>query len=164
MQEFNLIDRSGWGEGPWDGEPDYLEKDLEGGWKYCIIRQPRGHLCGYVIVPEGHRLRGLSWESLSSIEVHWGLTFSGPMRRYPDVWAFGFDCAHCEDMTPSDKRFWDTTGTYRDVAFAEKECESLLSQLKTFTFPDDIAEAYARLGYMDAEEAFRKGAEWAREQ
>jgi len=49
----------------------------------------------------------------------------------PAVWWFGFDCAHCMDVTPM------TTGLgvqmpdseYRDIAYVEQECRNLAQQL-----------------------------------
>lgn len=59
--EFGTVDRTDWLSGPWDGEVDYLAwEDPETRYSCAIIRSGwSGHLCGYVQVPESHRLRGV---------------------------------------------------------------------------------------------------------
>lgn len=43
--------------GPWDTEPDTKNFEVEG--LPCVMsRGPSGHWCGYVGIPEGHRLYG----------------------------------------------------------------------------------------------------------
>ena len=74
------VDRSGWPNGQWDGEPDRIEWRV--GDFYCLVnRTSIGHLCGYVGVPEGHRWYGLGYDDIHRIEpeleVHGGLTFAG---------------------------------------------------------------------------------------
>jgi hypothetical protein len=55
-----MIDKSTWGDGPWQTEPDELEwTDERTGLKCHIKRHPHmGMLCGYVSVPPGHVLYG----------------------------------------------------------------------------------------------------------
>ena len=50
------VDKSTWGPGPWQDEPDKEQwADPETGYACLIKRSPRsGGLCGYVGVPEGH--------------------------------------------------------------------------------------------------------------
>jgi hypothetical protein len=59
------------------------------------------------------------------LEVHGGVTFSGPgTSGYPvesDGWWFGFDCAHAGD-----------TQSYWTVDRVSEECESLADQLSLF--------------------------------
>src|SRR5207237_352486 len=76
-------------------------------------------------------------EAINDIEVHGGLTFARgcghgddptkgvchvPGEGEPDhVWWFGFDCCHCNDLSPSYARrysFGDHE-TYRDLAYVE---------------------------------------------
>jgi hypothetical protein len=88
-----------------------------------------GAWCGYVAVPPGHPLHGISYSQCTvgcedtycyehspdaQIEVHGGLTYSAPcdgeegvgICHVPepgesgDVWWFGFDCAHLFDVVP----------------------------------------------------------------
>lgn len=82
----------------------------------------------------------------SLFTVHGGLTFSdfcqpGEERRgichVPDVsagepervWWFGFDCAHCGDVTPKHDFNFDVFAVYRDLAYVRREVESLAAQL-----------------------------------
>jgi hypothetical protein len=59
-----MIDKSTWGDGPWQTEPDELEwNDERTGLKCHIKRHPYyGHLCGYVGVPPGHVLYGWDYD------------------------------------------------------------------------------------------------------
>lgn len=66
------------------------------------------------------------------MRVHGGLTYSGAGRagygENPDLWYFGFDCAHYGDHCPAmDSLFMD--GEYRDVEYVRSEIETLASQL-----------------------------------
>jgi len=58
-KDWTTVDRTGWGSGPWDGEPDKRQwQDEATGLPCLIVRTTLGHLCGYVGVPEGHLLHG----------------------------------------------------------------------------------------------------------
>lgn len=51
--------KSEWGPGPWQQEPDIKRWHDIKTWLPCIIRRgPVGALCGYVGVPPGHALHG----------------------------------------------------------------------------------------------------------
>jgi hypothetical protein len=56
------MDKSAWPDGPWKNEPDELEwHDQVTGYKCLVRRHPAiGTLCGYVGVPEGHTLYGMT--------------------------------------------------------------------------------------------------------
>jgi hypothetical protein len=60
-----VIDKSEWGDGPWQGEPDRVEWSHAG--LKCLLRrhQSSGHWCGYVAVEAEHPLHqvGYSQES-----------------------------------------------------------------------------------------------------
>lgn len=50
-------DRSKWGPGPWDGEPDRLDFTHKG--RACLLlRGPMGSWCGYASVEKGHPFYG----------------------------------------------------------------------------------------------------------
>lgn len=112
------VDRSGWGPGPWDGEPDKVQWTDEATGYPCIASRgnPRfGNWCGYVAVPPGHRFHGASYDDVD-VEVHGGLTFSAscaedapqeiaichvPEPGEPaDVWWLGWDAGHAFDIAP----------------------------------------------------------------
>lgn len=49
------IDKSDWGAGPWQSEPDFKQwTDAATGYECVLARGPGGHLCGYVGIPAGH--------------------------------------------------------------------------------------------------------------
>lgn len=127
--EWTTVDKSAWGDGPWQDEPDKIhwidpETDLD-----CLmVRQPRmGHWCGYVAVTEGHPFYAKHYDQCHTgtadswpdgwLDVHGGLTYSNfcaesedPARgvchvpepgRPHKVWWLGFDCAHLYDLMPA---------------------------------------------------------------
>jgi len=56
-----------------------------------------GHLCGYVKIPKGHTLYGMSMPDIKynyDIDVHGSVTYS---ETYKGAWIIGFDCAHSGD-------------------------------------------------------------------
>lgn len=58
------VDKSTWGPGPWQSEPDKLQwKDEATGLACLIVRSDvSGSLCGYVGVPSTHPAYGLSYD------------------------------------------------------------------------------------------------------
>lgn len=112
------IDRSDWGPGPWDGEPDKVYWTDEATGFPCIASRgnPRfGNWCGYVAVEPGHPLHGKDYEA-PDVDVHGGLTYAASCSedepetvavchvpepgRPADVWWFGFDAGHAWDVSP----------------------------------------------------------------
>jgi hypothetical protein len=107
-----FLDRSPWGSGPWDNEPDrvfWRERDLP-----CLVRRaPHGAWCGYVAVGTGHIWHGRHFSRVDA-QVHGGLSFSAhwagdeetgvrhkPEPGEPDlVWWLGFDCMRFGDLLP----------------------------------------------------------------
>lgn len=103
-------DKSKWGPGPWQSEPDRVQWEHDG--TVCIAhRGPVGAWCGYAAVAPGHRLHGKDYSEAEGVEVHWGLNYANkcagcvchvPKPGEPDdLWWFGFDFAHCEDYCPA---------------------------------------------------------------
>ena len=226
-------DKSKWGLGPWNDEPDKVQFMTAAGLPGLILRGPVGALCGYVGVLPNHPLHGIAYNEDTDLlgdaltermaqpigehppfpvlvaavlggevkrspdvvfNVHGGLTFSGhcqeptregwemwrasmlkrkgeavthpvgdmakawseradqiddyeafaawvrpraichkPEPGDPDnVWWFGFDCAHCDDLAPEMLKYRDFSRgieTYRDLAYVRHEVESLAGQL-----------------------------------
>lgn len=86
---------------PWENEPDFEEwVDKKTNYR-CRVERNKSmlHLCGYVAVPIGNKLRDMDYNRAMEVGVHphGGLTFSGVMNRRK--W-FGFDCAHTGDLVP----------------------------------------------------------------
>lgn len=154
MQEWQNVDKSEWGTGPWQDEPDKRQwVDPATGLNCLIVRGPAGALCGYVGVRWPHQAHGKGYSDLE-LEVHGGITFGGgchysedpgkgvchvPAPGEPDnIWWLGFDCANawdiCPEMDTRDRiRGWAPGGgdrVYRTIAYVTAEVESLARQLK----------------------------------
>lgn len=117
-------DKSTWGDGPWQQEPDKEQFADEATGLPCLVKRSHasGALCGYVGVPEGHPWFSVGYGALeedgNAPEVHGGLTYADfcqegpeeltvchvPAPGEPDrVWWLGFDCAHAWDLMPAMK-------------------------------------------------------------
>ncbi len=114
MDDTREVDKSGWGEGPWQDEADDGQwVDPATGLDCMIHRNHGGALCGYVGVGREHPLYGKSYQEVDDIfSVHGGLTYSRECQeggiichvpepgRSGDIWWFGFDTAHFMDYAP----------------------------------------------------------------
>lgn len=121
------MDRTDWGSGPWDAEPDQVE------WRdpvtnlVCLLRRNfTGAWCGYVGLPSDHPLHNQSAFDLPPITVHGGVTYAGPVGAR-DLWFIGFDCVHSGDNAPNQNFQF---GTYRDIAYVTAETVNLAMQAK----------------------------------
>jgi hypothetical protein len=150
-----MIDKSAWGEGPWQHEPDEKAWVDEATGLHCLIRRhpSLGHLCGYVGVPKGHPAYGLSdfpiesgldentewWRrhvtnrveyKVADISIHGGITHTGPLTSHETIHWFGFDCAHHMDYIPKlGKDLGKEITSYRDVDYVTHQVENLAKQL-----------------------------------
>lgn len=120
----------------------------------CLIlrHMTMGHLCGYVRLPinspeykalanrrklhtpdyfrKGGRVRRAYGPDFP-FSVHGGITFGGPHHFYRarrGLWV-GFDCLHYMDIAPFAPYSFNNEGTYRDIAFVERECRALADQI-----------------------------------
>jgi hypothetical protein len=141
-----VIDRSTWGSGPWDGEPDRVDFRTFDGFAALALRQPMGHWCGYVAVPPGHPAHGSKDDCI--VDVHGGVTYAsecaGNVCHVPDdgepadVWWIGFDFSHAYDLIPSTNAAFATLmgsgsrnrDVYRDLTYVRAECEIVGRQLQ----------------------------------
>jgi len=149
-ESYQTIDKSRWPRGPWDAEPDKaVWVDEATGLDCMIVRGPLGALCGYVGVPPEHPLHGTDYNDAPNFDVHWGLTYARecsprddpsrgichiPQQGRPDnVWWFGFDCGHCDDLIPGcGSVLYDAMasfGAYRNLGYVLREVENLARQL-----------------------------------
>ena len=146
-----MIDKSDWGDGPWQSEPDRAEwRDPQTRLPCLAIRNEfGGNWCGYVAVPPEHPAHGIDYDNVD-VDVHGGLTYanhcSGQICHVPepgepdDVWWLGFDCAHSQDIRPGGLAWEAKHGLpglsfggyerYRDLHYVKRECARLAAQLK----------------------------------
>ncbi len=136
------IDKSTWGDGPWQQEPDRWEGEHEG-FPLLAVRQPNhGAWCGYVAVPPGHPWHGAEPDA----SVHGGVTYGakcfGDICHVPkpgepdDVYWVGFDCVHAFDLAPAheadlpQRLRMDNPSVYRTLDYVQAECRNLAEQAK----------------------------------
>lgn len=81
--EYHTVDKSEWGDGPWQQEPDKKQwQDKATGLPCLIVRGPSGALCGYVGVSRRHPAYGKSYDDVD-VRVHGGLTFANTCAEEP---------------------------------------------------------------------------------
>jgi hypothetical protein len=130
-------------DGEWNQELDF--QFFYSNYMPCIIKRNKALLnwCGYVgIAPGspfyGHPAYTLDYNdihNLFDIDVHGGLTYSGPFtldlsrKELEDYWWIGFDCAHCFDLIPGMSRFGKMLGDYRNQDYVTNEVKSLAKQI-----------------------------------
>ena len=150
--QWSTVDKSTWGSGPWQDEPDKMQwTDEATGLPCLVVRNRFGALCGYVGVPVGHPMHGLGCDDGvgPNLECHGGLTFAGPCAdasenlaqticHVPEageadaVWWLGFDCNHGGDFAPkmaSEFKFAFPSQEYRTLSYVQDECQHLARQL-----------------------------------
>jgi hypothetical protein len=145
------MDKTTWGPGPWQAEPDRVQWRTAAGLPGLIVRNRGGAWCGYVAVPPGHALFEVSD---ADVDVHGGLTYSGhcqvdgPICHVPEpgepdnVWWLGFDCEHITDRGPAREARERELGlptigdiisepvpTYKTMEWVRSEVEQLAAQL-----------------------------------
>jgi len=95
----------------------------------CIIRRNTrgGHLCGYVTLTPDNDFFGKDYDNIP-VHCHGGLTYASDEG---DKWVIGFDCAHYGDLQPfwSNQEIYGSNGTYKDMDYVSKECESICEQI-----------------------------------
>ena len=102
VEEYRTADKTTWGPGPWQDEPDKaVWVDEATDFDCMLVRNPGGALCGYVGVPGGHPFHGVDyntcldhgtdceerWEHRSPdsvVSVHGGLTFAAGCAKTDD--------------------------------------------------------------------------------
>lgn len=127
--EWTTVDKSEWGDGPWQAEPDkvhWIDKATD--MDCLMVRGPLGIWCGYVGVTKGHPAFDQDYDDVG-VSVHGGLTYADfcqpgedetvgvchvPQAGRPEhVYWLGFDTGHAYDLIPSmraknRKRFLET--------------------------------------------------------
>ena len=159
MHATHTIDRTPWGSGPWDTEPD-REDFTYAGFPCLLLRNPMGCWCGYVGVSREHPAFTVEYDHMDDlVVVHGGLTYSAfctppichetpesPETQHEDdsVWWLGFDTAHAGDFIPiapsltrglhshpnSHPTLTDSLGDcYRTIDYCRDETRQLAEQL-----------------------------------
>ena len=173
-EALSFRDRDGWGaEGEWNSEP--LDKvvwiDTATGFDCMIHRNYSGAWCGYVGVTADHDYFGVDYDRLHwhTEGDHGGLTFTGacgprredgsgichlPLEGRPDkVWWLGFDCNHCQDLSPQeagrdDPMPWTEDAVYRPLPYVIGCVQKLAASL----LGPDLREPDEERSYTDEEE------------
>tara|TARA_R110000851_G_scaffold332811_1_gene510040 strand:- start:747 stop:1226 length:480 start_codon:yes stop_codon:yes gene_type:complete len=151
-REWTTVDKSSWGHGPWQSEPDKKQwTDEMTGFPCLIVRNGAGSLCGYVGVGPDHSFFDLDeCESFGlPLSVHGGITFARRCNEVgdegetvchvapkdvPRFW-LGFDCSHLGDLNPGPSDVysaWAFEGEeeiYRDINYVMKQCADLAQEL-----------------------------------
>lgn len=146
-QQRLMHTKSEWGSGAWQDEPDRLEWRHASGLPCLILRSDLGALCGYVGVPPAHPLYMRDF-ALCELSAHGGINYSAHFRRRffkfglgeeTDIWWFGFDCAHCNDLVPCMRAVYailprpfirsEAGMTYRSIEYVRDEVERLAEQV-----------------------------------
>ena len=156
----DVVDRTGWPTGPWDGELDKVQfQDPYTGYPCLAVRGPVGAWCGYVGIPPTHPLYERNYDFIhehADIRVHGGLTFTGhcdkgaspergichvPEAGEAEPWWVGFDTAHAGDRCPGMEATmaslkvpwgkWHEPDVYRDLSYVVGQIKDLSGQLKT---------------------------------
>lgn len=79
---------------------------------------PMRWFCGYVRLPEDHKLYGKKYDEIDGlVTVHGGVTFAGVLDGMGGFYV-GFDCAHAGDSPK-----------VQDEAYTLDECKRLVDQL-----------------------------------
>lgn len=105
--EMPVIDKSTWGPGEWQNEPDRVDF-IHAGFSCFALRHDRhGHWCGYVGVPAGHPAYDTDPADLGDdVGVNYGAKCQGWICHVPapgmpeDVFWLGFDCGHAMELSP----------------------------------------------------------------
>lgn len=136
--ELTYQDKTEWGDGPWQQEPDKQQWTSASGLPCLLARGPGGGLCGYVGVPKGHPWFEKDYGAVKpDPDVHGGLTYANHCQGMicleveegedQNIWWLGFDCAHAGDLSPAFQKI-GTHDEYRDVAYVRHETENLAKQ------------------------------------
>ena len=148
LKTYNSIDKTAWGPGPWQGEPDHCEWVDKATGYISVINRPDHHgaLCGYVVIPEGHPYYGKGYDDLP-FDVHGGITYSSSLPECLCLtsarqgWVVGFDTGHFSDYMPAIEALLDrpyctvTDLIYRDFDYVKREVTNLASQIKEMEMP-----------------------------
>lgn len=148
------VDKSTWGAGAWQSEPDRLDFIAHGFACIALRHERYGNFCGYVGVPREHPLYGKPHAELGALEMHgYEVNYAAPCGGHvchtpapgmpADVWWIGGDFGHVWDKCPA-----------RDAllreAFEGAEARGLPSRIFEQTAMDRMQQ-YRALPYVRAQ-------------
>jgi hypothetical protein len=154
-KSWRTMDKSDWGDGPWQDEPDKMQWQDEASGLPCLAKRATqsGSWCGYVGVSEGHPWFEMNPFKIGA-DVHGGLNFATfcqdttdesqgichiPSPGEPDhVYWIGFDCGHAWDQKPGNDAL------LRRIA---PHLEEMRQQFAS-DFPVILGEVYRDLAYV----------------
>lgn len=131
------MDKTKWGDGPWQNEPD-LKEWMHNGIKCLARRHPTsGHWCGYIALLPNHPWAKVERYYDINADVHGDITYKE--MEHPDTGAdsqdywFGFDCAHAGDYIPALYHNFRTAEkeTYKTLEYVESQTNALADQANT---------------------------------
>lgn len=143
--------KESWGQGEWVDEPDIVEFEY-GDMKCEIQRNDLGALCGYVHIPDYHKIYNFNCygdDNFPEFDIHGGITF---FEKNDNMCAIGFDCAHTWDIVPYNQKILEESrqrmkermpwlyeneenspfyklSCYKNINFVIQECRRLVDQL-----------------------------------
>lgn len=84
--EYATEDKTTWGDGPWQNEPDKVQWHDDATGLPCIVKRSHtsGAWCGYVGVSKGHPLFGKDAIDERKLDVHGGITYNDFCQPHPD--------------------------------------------------------------------------------
>jgi hypothetical protein len=162
-KQWTTIDKSTWGEGPWQDEPDKVQWTDEATTLPCLAVRSRmsGSWCGYVGVSEGH-----PWHKADpfAIElpdgVHGGLNLATfcentgdeskgichtPGPGEPDhVYWLGFDCGHAWDKKPASEALLRRIAPHLEQKRQELSVGILAETYRDLAYIQDACRSLAR--------------------
>ena len=165
--DYTTIDKSDWGDGPWQGAVDKRQWFDTVSQLPCLIKRSdaMGNWCGYVGVARTHPLFGLNYSDAEQrINFPRGLSFSGSCDSGPadssichkvepgesdDVWWLGFDFGRYCDYMPVMAAYIASRGrpvfagpkSYTTQADAEAATVRLAAKLADMTKAADMNKA-----------------------
>lgn len=97
----SAFDKSDWGDGAWQGEPDLVmwRAKTPPHYRCQVSRNYFGSLNGYVAIPPGHPAHGVDFQRVEHLPSHRGLSFSGWATE--QHWVLGFHCGGTFDVQPA---------------------------------------------------------------
>lgn len=164
MKTYTTEDKSTWGPGPWQEEPDKMSwTDEATGLPCLIVRNSAGALCGYVGVAAGHPWHGIGYSGCvtgthdeyycdctpgAALQVHGGITYADACQVGA---AEAEGICHIPEPGASDDVWWFGFDTNHGGDFAPKSAARMnIARI----FLDDVGgrdATYRDVAYVQAE-------------